>query len=207
MSSLIRGPSLVVRRGSERSANGGSLLYCWVNGFGIRAPAARPARIRSKHRNDVNRQSGRRDDERATGPNAGRRQRRRRPRRSPSSTAGRPGAGPVLARRLPLRHGRDQGRGARRASPRERGLAVTRFDYSGHGRSGGASRTAPSRAGSRRRCAVFDRTTRPPDRRRLVDGRLARAPPRRGAAASGGQDGRIAGLVLIAPGGRHDQAS
>ena len=45
--------------------------------------------------------------------------------------------GPLLARRLPLRHGGQQGPRGRCLRRRSAGLEVTRFDYSGHGRSGG----------------------------------------------------------------------
>ena len=80
------------------------------------------------------------------------------------------------------------------------GRAFVRFDYSGHGEStGGDSRKARSRAGSRTRsrCSgAFAR--RAGDPRRIVDGRLACAPCR--ARPHAPRPARApAGLVLIAP--------
>ena len=59
-----------------------------------------------------------------------------------------------------------------------RGLAMTRFDYSGHGRSAGRFEDGTISRWLEEALAVFDRTRRPADRRRLVDGRLAGAAPR-----------------------------
>ena len=62
------------------------------------------------------------------------------------------------------------------------GLAATRFDYSGHGHSGGRFEDGTISRWLEEARAVFDRfAQRPADRRRLVDGRLDRAAARRGA--------------------------
>ena len=81
----------------------------------------------------------------------------------------------------------------------ERGLAMTRFDYSGHGRSGGSFADGTISRWLEEALAVFDRTSG----RQIVIGSsmggwlaLLLAEARR---ATGGKDGRIAGLVLIAP--------
>jgi len=81
-----------------------------------------------------------------------------------------------------------------------RGLAMTRFDYSGHGRSAGRFEDGTISRWLEEARAVFARTTGP----QIVVGSsmggwlaLLLAESERGAAAPG--PGRVAGLVLIAP--------
>ena len=113
--------------------------------------------------------------------------------------ARRRGAGPVLARRLQVRHEGHQGRGARRWAG-ENGRACIRFDYSGHGESGGDFADGTIGRWLEDSAAVFERFAKGPQV--LVGSSmggwlallLARELKRRAAGA-----GSIAGLVLIAP--------
>ena len=77
---------------------------------------------------------------------------------------------------------------------------MLRFDYSGHGLSGGDLLEA-SIGDWLEEAIRRARSTRqaPRARRRLLDGRLDRAPARPPLGASGEDCGRLAGLVLIAP--------
>ena len=82
----------------------------------------------------------------------------------------------------------------------EHGRACVRFDYSGHGESGGAFIDGTIGRWLEESLAVFEQfCQRPASRDRLVDGRLdgATAGARNGEAA--GRRASLAGLVLIAP--------
>ncbi len=81
-----------------------------------------------------------------------------------------------------------------------RGLAMTRFDYSGHGRSGGRFEDGTISRWLEESLAVFDRTEGP----QIVIGSsmggwLALLLSEAHRAAAGADASRIAGLVLIAP--------
>ena len=85
-------------------------------------------------------------------------------------------------------------------SPRRRGLAMTRFDYSGHGRSSGRFEDGTISRWLEESLAVFDRTEGP----QIVVGSsmggwLALLLGEAHRAAVGAAASRIAGLVLIAP--------
>jgi len=82
----------------------------------------------------------------------------------------------------------------------ERGLAMTRFDYSGHGRSGGRFEDGTISRWLEEALAVFDHTEGP----QIVIGSsmggwLALLLTQAHRAAAGPEASRIAGLVLIAP--------
>ena len=81
------------------------------------------------------------------------------------------------------------------------GRACLRFDYSGHGESGGRFADGDHQPLARGEpCRVRRPLRGAPDRGGLVHGRVARAPAR-ARAAPGGRDAKaaLAGLILIAP--------
>ena len=112
---------------------------------------------------------------------------------------GRKPARPVLAQRLQVRHAGHQGAGARGWAA-EHGRACTRFDYSGHGASGGAFTDGTIGRWLEESVAVFDGLCAGPQ---VVIGSsmggwlallLLRELNRRGTTTA-----PVAGLVLIAP--------
>ena len=115
------------------------------------------------------------------------------------TAAGRPRARHRLARRLPLRHDRHQGRNAGRVRRRASGLAFLRHDYSGHGDSGGAFADGTISSWLGESLAVFRRFA--PARAILVGSSMGAWIALRMVEElrKAGEDGRIAGLVLLAP--------
>ena len=113
----------------------------------------------------------------------GRRGRRGPPHRR--ARARRQGARPLLARRLPLRHGRAPRRRRSTSGRQEQAAPRSRFDYSGHGSSGGRFEDGTISRWLEEAEAVFDAFTDGPQiARRLLDGRLAGAASRQAARAS-----------------------
>ena len=116
--------------------------------------------------------------------------------------AGRRRARAVLARRLQVRHEGHQGAGAGAIGREQAGRACVRFDYSGHGESGGAFTDGTIGRWLADSLAVFDACCRGPQ---IVVGSsmggwlalllVARAARARGTPAPAS----VAGLVLIAP--------
>ena len=107
-------------------------------------------------------------------------------------------AGPVLARRLPLRHDRQQGDGARRLRRASAALRSPASTIPATASRAATSTRARSAAGSRKRWPSSRLTDGAAGRHRLVDGRLAgaAADPR---AARYAATSRVKALILIAP--------